>query len=200
MYELTNVYGDAQLLVFRPVAHAARPRAAADLHPDHRRFLRRRFRPRRSTWPRRSINAARNTGGSIGISIASNVVAHREQFHQARLIENAVPASVQYQDTLHQVTRYFEAQGSAAAQAQQQAVAWIGQEIALQASYLAYVGRFLGPDDDGARGRAARHDPAQGEARRPGAGRALRPRRGPRKRGLEPPRSSNDTAASRMRP
>jgi len=88
------------------------------------------------------INAARNTGGSIGVSIASNVVAHREQFHQARLIENAVPASIQYQVTLQQVTRYFQAQGSAAAQAQQQAVAWIGQEVGLQASYLAYVDVF----------------------------------------------------------
>ena len=88
------------------------------------------------------INAARNTGGSIGVSIASTWSAHREQFHQARLIENAIPASVQYQDTLHQATRYFVAQGSAAAQAQQQAVAWIGREVALQASYLAYVDVF----------------------------------------------------------
>jgi MFS transporter, DHA2 family, multidrug resistance protein len=52
------------------------------------------------------INAARNTGGSIGISIASNVLAHREQFHQSRLVESVVPSSVQYQDTLHQVTSY----------------------------------------------------------------------------------------------
>ena len=46
------------------------------------------------------INAARNTGGSIGISIASNVLAHREQFHQSRLIGRAIPSSMQYQDTL----------------------------------------------------------------------------------------------------
>jgi DHA2 family multidrug resistance protein len=31
------------------------------------------------------LNAARNTGGSIGISLCSNVLAHREQFHQSRL-------------------------------------------------------------------------------------------------------------------
>ena len=88
------------------------------------------------------INAARNTGGSIGVSIASNVVAHREQFHQARLIENAVPASVQYQNTLQQVTKFFQAHGSSMAEAQQQAVAWIGQQVTLQASLLAYIDVF----------------------------------------------------------
>jgi MFS transporter, DHA2 family, multidrug resistance protein len=59
------------------------------------------------------INAARNTGGSIGISLASNVLAHREQFHQSRLVESVIPSSVKYQDTLHQVTSYFMGQGSA---------------------------------------------------------------------------------------
>jgi MFS transporter, DHA2 family, multidrug resistance protein len=49
------------------------------------------------------INAARNTGGSIGISIASNVLAHREQFHQNRLVESVIPSSVQFQDTLQQL-------------------------------------------------------------------------------------------------
>jgi len=88
------------------------------------------------------INAARNTGGSIGISLASNVLAHREQFHQNRLAEQVVPSGVQYQDTLHQVTRYFVGQGSSLLQAQQQAIAWIGQQVQAQASLLAYMGVF----------------------------------------------------------
>jgi MFS transporter, DHA2 family, multidrug resistance protein len=58
------------------------------------------------------INAARNTGGSIGISLANNVLAHREQFHQSRLVELINPASVQYQDTLKQMTDYFAAQAA----------------------------------------------------------------------------------------
>jgi DHA2 family multidrug resistance protein len=86
------------------------------------------------------VNAARNTGGSIGISIVSNVLAHREQFHQSRLIEHAIPSSVQYQDALQQATSYFVAQGSSLVQAQQQAVAWIGQQM--QASYLGYMDAF----------------------------------------------------------
>jgi len=88
------------------------------------------------------MNAARNTGGSIGISIANNVLAHRQQFHQSRLVELVNTSSVQFQETLKQVTNYFAGQGSALAQAQQQAVAWIGQQVQLQATLLAYIDVF----------------------------------------------------------
>jgi DHA2 family multidrug resistance protein len=88
------------------------------------------------------INAARNTGGSIGVSLASNVLQHREQFHQSRLIEHAIPSSMQYQDTLQQATQYFLAQGSLLPEAQQQAVSWIGQQVQAQSSYLAYMDVF----------------------------------------------------------
>jgi len=88
------------------------------------------------------INAARNTGGSIGISIAANVLEHREQFHQSRLVESVIPSSVQFQDTLHQVTSYFVGQGSPLLQAQQQAIQWIGQQVQTQASFLAYMDAF----------------------------------------------------------
>jgi DHA2 family multidrug resistance protein len=88
------------------------------------------------------MNAARNTGGSIGISIVSNVLAHREQFHQSRLVDNVIPSNVHYQDTLQQVTNYFVAQGSSLIQAHQQAIAWIGQQIQAQSSFLGYMDAF----------------------------------------------------------
>jgi MFS transporter, DHA2 family, multidrug resistance protein len=88
------------------------------------------------------INAARNIGGSIGISLANNVLAHREQFHQSRLVELANPTTTQYQDTLKQLMDYFTAHGSSLAQAQQQAFAWIGQQMQAQAAFLAYVDVF----------------------------------------------------------
>jgi DHA2 family multidrug resistance protein len=43
---------------------------------------------------------------------------------------------------MQQVTHYFAAQGSSLAQAQQQAIAWIGQQIQAQASLLAYIDVF----------------------------------------------------------
>jgi MFS transporter, DHA2 family, multidrug resistance protein len=88
------------------------------------------------------INAARNTGGSIGVSIVSNVLTHREQFHQSRLVEQVVPSSAQYQNTLQQVTSYFAAHGSSLAQAHDQAIQWIGAQVQAQASFLAYMDAF----------------------------------------------------------
>jgi len=88
------------------------------------------------------LNAARNTGGSIGVSIGSNVLAHREQFHQSRMSELVIPSSVGYQNSLQQATQYFSSLGSSVSVAKQQAVAWMGQQIQQQASLLAYVDVF----------------------------------------------------------
>src|ERR1700721_1851058 len=122
MYQLTNVYADLDFwplaktrmalgvglpLIFIPIIAAS-----YDGIP-----------PNRVDMASALINAARNTGGSIGVSIASNVLTHREQFHQSRLIEHVTPASPQYQSTLQQVTHYFALQAS---DAQARATAWIG--------------------------------------------------------------------------
>ena len=71
------------------------------------------------------INASRNTGGSIGVSLAANILAHRSQLHQSRLVEHVVPSSPQLQDALGRAAQYFSAHGSAPAEARQQAFAWI---------------------------------------------------------------------------
>jgi MFS transporter, DHA2 family, multidrug resistance protein len=141
MYEMTNVYGDLGFwymarsrmllgvglpLIFVPIMTASYV-GIPQSKTDQASAL---------------INAARNTGGSIGVSIVSNVLTHREQFHQSRLVESVQPSSVQYQDTLQQVTDYFVAQGNSLLQAQQQAIQWIGQQVQTQASFLAYMDAF----------------------------------------------------------
>src|SRR5260370_25951611 len=83
------------------------------------------------------INAARNTGGSIGISLINNVLWRREQFHQNMLVDHALPSSVQYQDTLHHMTNYFVGQGSPLIEAQRQAAPWGRQHAPLQQAVLA---------------------------------------------------------------
>src|SRR5262249_3757660 len=88
------------------------------------------------------INAARNIGSSIGISLSINVLADRQQFHQSRLVEHIVPSDIHYQATLQRMTDYFATHGSAAGQARQQAFAWIGQQVQTQASLLAYIDVF----------------------------------------------------------
>jgi DHA2 family multidrug resistance protein len=88
------------------------------------------------------INMARNIGGSIGISLANNVLAHRQQFHQSRLVELVNTSTVQFQIALKQVTDYFAAQGASLTHAQQQAFTWIGQQVQTQATFLAYIDVF----------------------------------------------------------
>jgi DHA2 family multidrug resistance protein len=88
------------------------------------------------------INVARNTGGSLGIALISNVLMHREQFHQSRLVEHAIPSSVPYQETVRQMTDYFIRHGSPVAEAPQQVIAWIGRTVQAQASFLAYMDAF----------------------------------------------------------
>jgi MFS transporter, DHA2 family, multidrug resistance protein len=138
MYDLTRIYADVGFWFFAssrmllgvglPLIFLSIMAASYDGIP-----------PDKTDQASALINAARNTGGSIGVSLAANVLAHREQFHQSRLVEHAVPSSPQYQDTLQQLTNYFTAHGASLAQAKGQAVAWIGQTVQAQASLLAYI-------------------------------------------------------------
>ena len=141
MYGMTNVYGDLGFwfmarsrmllgvglpLIFVPIMTAS-----YDGIP-----------PSKTDQASALINAARNTGGSIGVSIVSNVLTHREQFHQNRLVEQVIPSSTQYQDTLQQITNFFTAHGSSLAQAHDQAIQWIGQQVQSQASFMGYMDAF----------------------------------------------------------
>jgi DHA2 family multidrug resistance protein len=88
------------------------------------------------------INAARNTGGSYGVSIVSNVLTHREQFHQNRLVEQVIVSSTNYQNTLQQITAYFASHGTSLTQAHDQSIQWIGAQVQAQASFLGYMDAF----------------------------------------------------------
>ena len=141
MVQLTSVYGDLDFWFFArsrmllglglPLIFLPIMTAAYDGIP-----------PTRTDMASALVNMARNTGGSIGVSLASNVLSHREQFHQSRLAEHAIPSSVRYQDALQRATQFFAAHGSSLAEAQKQAFAWIGQQVQAQAAYLAYVDVF----------------------------------------------------------
>jgi len=141
MYVLVNVYGDLSFwffaqtrvwlgiglpLIFTPIITAS-----YDGLP-----------PGKTDQASAMLNAARNTGGSIGISLVSNALWDREQFHQNMLVDQTVPSSIPYQNALHQVTNYFMAQGSSSAEAHQQAVQWIGGQVQTQASFLGYMDAF----------------------------------------------------------
>jgi DHA2 family multidrug resistance protein len=141
MYGLTNIYGGLDVWFFAlsrmyigiglPLIFIPITIASYDGIP-----------PEKTDQASALINVARNVGSSIGIALSINVLAHRQQFHQSRLVEHVVPSSTQYQETLQRVTDYFATHGSSAVQAQQQAFAWIGGQVQMQASLLAYIDVF----------------------------------------------------------
>jgi hypothetical protein len=107
---------------------------------------------------------------SIGDKARSQTTC--SQFHQGRLVELSNPSTSQYRDTLKQVMDYFARHGSSLAQAQQQAFAWIGQQVQVLAAYLAYIDVFWTLTVVSLATPARAHT-AQGEARRTGAGQPL---------------------------
>ncbi len=141
MHGLTNIYGDLSFSYFmwsRMLIGLGLPLIFLPILTASYNGI-----PREKTDQASALmNAARNIGGSMGISLAANVLAFRGQEHQSRLSEHVVPSSIQYQETLKRATDYFIAHGTSAAEAQQQAFAWIAQQVQMQASLLAYVDVF----------------------------------------------------------
>jgi DHA2 family multidrug resistance protein len=88
------------------------------------------------------INVARNLGGSIGVSMATTVLARRAQFRQERLTEHLMPSSPQYREVLQQAATHFASQGVSKVDAQHQAVGWLGQLVQNQSSLLSYIDVF----------------------------------------------------------
>jgi DHA2 family multidrug resistance protein len=89
------------------------------------------------------INLARNFGGSIGVSIAQTVLARREQFHQSRLAEQVGTWNPGYHQTLQNAQSYFAGQPSTGGSPSQTGIAWIGQAVEQQASFLSYIDVFV---------------------------------------------------------
>jgi DHA2 family multidrug resistance protein len=142
MYDLTRLYGDANFwffarsriyigiglpLIFIPITSAS----YEGIPPD------------KTDQASALINVARNVGGSIGVSIAQNVLAYRQQFHLSRLAEHVVPANPAYRQTLQAAVQNFEIHNSSHTDARSQAIAYIGQQVQTQAAFWAYIDVFF---------------------------------------------------------
>jgi MFS transporter, DHA2 family, multidrug resistance protein len=88
------------------------------------------------------INAARNLGGSIGISAATTLLARHTQLHQNYLVAHLAPSSLQYQDAVNAATLALTQHGMASVPAQAGAIGLIGQTVAQQSTLLAYIDVF----------------------------------------------------------
>ena len=88
------------------------------------------------------INLARNFGGSTGIALSTTLVARREQFHQARLVENFNPTNGSYQSALEGAKQMFMSKGADAVHATAQAQQLLYGMVQRQAMLLSFLENF----------------------------------------------------------
>jgi DHA2 family multidrug resistance protein len=89
------------------------------------------------------INLMRNLGGSVGISVATTLLARRSQIHQDRLVSHLTPTALQFQSHLHQLILRFESFGVDSVTAMKRATAVVAHEMQTQAAMLAYLDIFM---------------------------------------------------------
>ncbi len=82
------------------------------------------------------------TGGSVGIALATTLLAQRSQFHQQNLVSHVTVWDPATQERLARWTSHFLAHGSDAFTAQRQALAMLYQDAVGQAQVLAYADDF----------------------------------------------------------
>jgi DHA2 family multidrug resistance protein len=84
----------------------------------------------------------RNVGGSVGIAVATTLLAQRSQYHQATLTSHVTAFDPETRARLAQWASHFVTQGSDAFTAERQAMAMLYRETVTQAQLLAYADDF----------------------------------------------------------
>jgi DHA2 family multidrug resistance protein len=100
------------------------------------------LKPSQSNQASALLNVARNLGGTIGISSVQTMLAQREQFHQAHMVEKLNPLNPNYAAGLARLTQTLASHGVAQAQAGQSAAQMIYHQVLTQAQMLSYVDVF----------------------------------------------------------
>ncbi len=90
-----------------------------------------------------AFNVVRNFGGSMGIAIATSLLARRSQYHQAQLVEHVNVFEADTQGRLAQWTEHFKAHGADTFTAGRRAIAMLYHGTVGQAQTLAYVDTYV---------------------------------------------------------
>jgi DHA2 family multidrug resistance protein len=88
------------------------------------------------------MNLGRNLGGSIGIALATTLIARRSQVHQGDLTRHTDNFSPAFVARLHGVASAIEHSGSSSVEATKKALSIIYGQVRLQATELAYLDAF----------------------------------------------------------
>ena len=90
-----------------------------------------------------AFNVVRNFGGSIGIALATTLLARRSQIHQSAIVEHATQFDGEMHERLGQWARHFAAHGADTFTAGRRAVAMLYRDTVAQAQVLAYIDAYM---------------------------------------------------------
>ena len=88
------------------------------------------------------MNVVRNLGGSIGIAGIQALLSQREQFHQARYVEQLNPLNPNFNNAVESLANNLTSQGVPPGQTNSVAMAEIYHTLVQQAMMLSYVDAF----------------------------------------------------------
>jgi DHA2 family multidrug resistance protein len=88
------------------------------------------------------LNLVRNIGGSAGIALATTLLARRAQVHQANLVANLHPSSIQYQSFLARAGQLLTAKGATAPDAARQAQGLAYGTLLRHSTMMAFADTF----------------------------------------------------------
>ena len=89
-----------------------------------------------------AYNVVRNVGGSVGVALATTLLARRSQGHQAALVAHVNPWDPETAQRLADFAEHFRSQGADAFTAGRQALAMVYRGTVDQAHVLAYIDDF----------------------------------------------------------
>jgi DHA2 family multidrug resistance protein len=89
-----------------------------------------------------AYNVVRNIGGSVGVALATTLLARRAQEHQTTLAAHVHPWSAETTARLQDLTEHFVRQGADVFTAGRQALAALYRDTVTQAQILAYADDF----------------------------------------------------------
>jgi DHA2 family multidrug resistance protein len=85
----------------------------------------------------------RNLGGSVGISVATTLLARRGQIHQDRVVSNLTPTALPFHSHLQMLAARWHSFGYDSVTAGKRALAAIYQTVQTQSAMLAYLDIFM---------------------------------------------------------
>ena len=100
------------------------------------------LRPEHNNQASAMMNVVRNLGGSMGIAGIQALLSQRQQFHQARFVEQLNPLNPNYNDAVQSLANNLASRGVPPEQSTTAAIGEIYRQLVRQTMMLSYIEAF----------------------------------------------------------